>query len=947
VKKSIVILFIASLLSIGVLLHLTRQSDDAMVPPPPPVPEFLNGLPQITDEKSAIGSREDPEARKAYELAIVADPATGQSPEDIKRREYLFASKLPKKNRGNALRNGSTNESAWRSIGPYNIGGRTRALAIDVTNENIILAGGVSGGMWRTENAGKDWEKTTVPANIHSVSCIVQDTRPGKTHIWYYGTGEFTANSASKKAAPFRGDGVFKSVDGGKNWAQLVSTSEGIPNYYNSQFQYVSKLLINKNNRAQDEVFLATVGAIFRSVDGGESWELSLGTKLQSTPDTDLNNSNISDYAEIAQALDSSFYAVLSENTRTSSSPNKGVYRSKDGKQWVQITPRNWPATYARTLIAPSTTNPKEIFFSVNAVDEELWKFTYLSGDGPQTKGVWENLSVNIPAYGGEVGDYDTQSSYNMVLEVHPNDGNIVFLGGTNLYRSKDGFSTDLNTAWIGGYDTANNIKIFQNHYVDQHALAFFPSNPNKMLSSNDGGVFITEDNTRELPTWRSLNNGFVTTQFYSVGLDEFGSYGDVTGGLQDNGSLIASKPLAPSTWNKLLSGDGGFTAITRNSSFYFVSFQFGKTYRFTLNQNKQTQTFTRVDPYGSGENDKLLFVNPFVLAPENQHAMYFAGGDVIWRNFNTSQIPLFKNEPARVNWEKMTGTELNDGTITALNVSYNPAGTVIYGTGDGRLFRINNANKAVHNVEDITASNFPPGGYVASIAFDKKDSEKVAVAFSNYNIISLYYSEDNGNSFENISGNLEENPDGTGSGPSVRWIEIVSKNNDESVLYAGTSAGLFSTNKLSGTNTIWEQEGDNIFGNVLVTMIRYFSKDGTMVIATHGNGMYSAMLDDVWHTELAIDGQDFSVGAPYPNPFYDQITIPFSIPEDGVVKACIYTAIGQNIKTILWANQYKGDNLISWDGTTDAGSKVLPGTYYCRIEYNTKSIGTRLVFMP
>ena len=54
-------------------------------------------------------------------------------------------------------------------------------------------------------------------------------------------------------------------------------------------------------------------------------------------------------------------------------------------------------------------------------------------------------------------------------------------------------------------------------------------------------------------------------------------------------------------------------------------------------------ETFTRIDPYGGGGEEKLLFVNPFVLAPENQHTVYYAGGDVVWRNLNTSQIPLFK----------------------------------------------------------------------------------------------------------------------------------------------------------------------------------------------------------------------------------------------------------------------------------------------------------------
>ena len=945
-KKSIAILFVCLLLSVVALKLFLNYTKQQLVREPL-FPGVTGEIPELIDEKSTIGSRENPQARREYELAMLVDPATGQIPLDIKKRSYQFSARLPKRLRKAELRSGSTHSSTWRSIGPYNIGGRTRALAIDITNEDIILAGGVSGGMWRTEDGGKNWSKTTVPSSIHSVSCIVQDTRPGKTHIWYYGTGEFTSNSASKKNAPYRGDGVFKSLDGGKTWIQLESTVEGIPNMYNSQFQYVSKLIINPFNQEEDEVYLATVGAIFRSVDGGDAWDLVLGTKVTSSPDTDLNKAGISDYTDIEQAIDGTYYAVFSEAARTGSSPNRGVYRSTNGIQWTNITPQSWPRSYARTVVATSTTNPSEVYFSINGTIEELWKYTYFSGSGAQTYGLWTDLTENIPAFGGDVGDYDSQSSYNMVLEVHPDDGDIVFLGGTNLYRSADGFSSSFNTAWIGGYDTANNVKVFPNHFVDQHALAFYPSDPNKMLSSNDGGVFVTRNNTDELPTWLPLNNGFITTQFYTLGIDEFGSLGNVIGGLQDNGSLIANKPVDVSSWNNLLSGDGGYSAITRNSSFYYASFQFGKMYRFTLNNNLQTQTFARIDPLGGGGQDKLLFVNPYVLAPENQHVLYFAGGDVIWRNLNTSQIPLFLNEASSVNWEEMQATETGQSTISAISASYNPAGSVIYGTVDGRLFRINDASSTNYSVEEITSPVIQHGAYVSCITFDKRDSKNLIIALSNYNINSLFYSEDGGDTFQNISGNLEEFPDGSGSGPSVRWIEIVSKNDESSTYYAGTSTGVYSTDNLNGINTTWEQEGAEVIGNVLVTMIKYFSEDGTLVVATHGNGMYISRLENVWHTQINNVEKDLSFGNPYPNPFQNRVSIPFHIPSDGVVKARIYSALGQNIKTLIWASQFKGDNIITWDGTNDGGAPVISGTYFCRLEFEEQSIGTRIIYMP
>jgi hypothetical protein len=114
--------------------------------------------------------------------------------------------------------------------GPYNIGGRTRALGIDITDESVILAGGVSGSMWRTSDGGSTWVNTTNPASIHNSTCLVQDTRPGQEDTWYYGTGEITGNSAGGSGgSPYRGDGLFKTTDNGQSWFLLPATATGLP----------------------------------------------------------------------------------------------------------------------------------------------------------------------------------------------------------------------------------------------------------------------------------------------------------------------------------------------------------------------------------------------------------------------------------------------------------------------------------------------------------------------------------------------------------------------------------------------------------------------------------------------------------------------------------------------------------------------------------------------
>ena len=108
--------------------------------------------------------------------------------------------------------------------GPYNIGGRTKALAIYIENENTILAGGVSSGMWKSIDGGVLWVKTTAPDQLHSVSCVAQNKYPGKDNIWYYGTGSGTSGSGGSAAIPagssYKGDGIFKSIDG-ETWQNI------------------------------------------------------------------------------------------------------------------------------------------------------------------------------------------------------------------------------------------------------------------------------------------------------------------------------------------------------------------------------------------------------------------------------------------------------------------------------------------------------------------------------------------------------------------------------------------------------------------------------------------------------------------------------------------------------------------------------------------------------
>jgi len=106
----------------------------------------------------------NPSSRKYFEYLRNHDPEQNLLPTRWKQNCRDYADHLPKKM--------GARSADWTQRGPYNIGGRTRAIALDVTNENIILAGAVTGGLWRSTDGGNSWMHCTTPDQLHSVGIL-------------------------------------------------------------------------------------------------------------------------------------------------------------------------------------------------------------------------------------------------------------------------------------------------------------------------------------------------------------------------------------------------------------------------------------------------------------------------------------------------------------------------------------------------------------------------------------------------------------------------------------------------------------------------------------------------------------------------------------------------------------------------------------------------------
>jgi photosystem II stability/assembly factor-like uncharacterized protein len=898
---------------------------------------------------------ENPEARYKWELEQLIDPYTGKLPKNIRYKELQYANTLPSdddlserqllgvfsqdaklKPKGSLQTLSQPLQAvSWNFRGPINVGGRTRALAIDVSNENVILAGGVSGGMWRSNDGGRTWRKTTSPDDLHSVSCLVQDTRPGRRNIWYYGTGELRGNSASSNigAGLYRGDGIFKSVDGGNTWARLPSTVTNVPQAFDNYFDWVWNIALDPSNLNEDEVYAATLGAIHRSIDGGNSWQVVLPRG------GNFSNATISPrFNDVAVTSRGVVYAAMSSATSDASvttAQGRGIWRSADGINWVNITPPDFPTTYNRFVIGIAPSNENIVYFlgetpnsGFNGSERDwtsLWRYTYLSGDGTGAGGRWENLSANLPAFGGAVGNMNSQQSYNLVVKVKPDDPNVVFIGGTNIYRSTDGFSTNTNTTWIGGYSNLNNVSLYLNHHCDQHCIVFLPSNPNVMFTGNDGGVQRTNNCMAQNVVWENLSRGYITSQFYTVAIDQSTVNDIIIGGLQDNGTYFVSSQSANVDWRSVAGGDGGYCAIASGGNPYFISFQEGRILRASLGSDGRVLSATSITPAGASN---MLFINPFVLDPNNSNILYTLGNDRVFRNTQALSATSI------VGWDTLP-SPFAGARLTSLAISRSPANRLYYGTSNGRVFRVDDAHSSQATTTEITGANFPRSGtttvgYVSCIAIDPTDADKVLVVLSNYNIQSLFYSENGGTSWTAVGGNLEENPDGTGSGPAVKWAEILPVQGG-TAYFVGTTTGLYATARLNGMQTQWVQQGRRNIGRVVVDMIRARQADGLVVVATHGNGIYSANITSLTPLSAQTNApvaNAFRLLQNYPNPFNPTTIIQYQLPVASTVSLKVYDALGREVATLVNERKNAGVHQVEFRATN-----LASGTYFYRLQ--------------
>ena len=171
---------------------------------------------------------------------------------------------------------GNIADAVWRERGPSNRGGRTRAIMIDESDpaRNRIWVGGVSGGLWRTEDITQEdpqWVKLGIYFESLSISDIVQD--PNDFNTIYVSTGESYTGDV-------QGAGIFRSTDDGATWTLLPSTA-------NSVLSTVNEMYVHTNG----DIYVASAyGGLLRSHDDGSTWEKVIGTGLAGSSSDNIHD---------------------------------------------------------------------------------------------------------------------------------------------------------------------------------------------------------------------------------------------------------------------------------------------------------------------------------------------------------------------------------------------------------------------------------------------------------------------------------------------------------------------------------------------------------------------------------------------------------------------------------------------------------------------------------
>lgn len=647
----------------------------------------------------------------------------------------------------------------FRNIGPFR-GGRSVTASGVVGDPLTYYMGTTGGGLWKTTNAGGQWENISDGFfEMGSVGAVaVSQSSP---HIVYCGMGEH----APRGVMTSYGDGMYKSSDAGKTWIKLGM----------EKTQHISRIIIHPTN--PDIVYVAAQGAlyapneergVYRSMDGGKTWEKVLyvdeGTGAAELS-LDANNPLV-------------LYAAMWKHQRKpnkviSGGPGSGLYKSTDGGDtWTEMT-KGLPEEKGKMAIAVSAANSDKVYAVIESDTDQDKGGLFVSNDAGDN---WHMVS----------GDNRLvqRAWYYIEVFADPNDEDTVYVLSASMFRSEDGGKT-----W-------ETISV---PHGDTHDLWINPNNSKNILLADDGGATISFDYGEN---W-TLQDNMPTAQFYRISTDNLFPY-NIYGGQQDNTSVkIASLSVGrwsinQEDWHYAAGGESAFLAFDPNNPRYMMGGSYLGTIELLDMESKMSSNVMAapIQYLGRDARDmKYLYNwNAPIIWSKHEPGTFYHGAQLVlrtrdngvtWEEISpdlTRDQDELQGKGGGPYTNEAVGAE-NYGTLAYIIESPHEAGVLITGSDDGLVHITKNGGESWENIT--------PKGLkeclVNAIEVSPHDPGTIYIATTRYKFNDytpgLYKSTDYGKSWTNISEGI----------PYGAFTRVVREDQEQKgLLYAGTEKGLY-----------------------------------------------------------------------------------------------------------------------------------------------------------
>ncbi|MFY0602307.1 MAG: T9SS type A sorting domain-containing protein [Flavobacteriaceae bacterium] len=579
--------------------------------------------------------------------------------------------------------------------------------------------------------------------------------------------------------------------------------------------QHINDVVVRDNNGVS-EIFVAAAGnfysdatpstligysdvGIYKSSDGGVSFtKLDVGSNSLGEP-YNFNNLEI--------AIDNSIYA--STNSDVFGEGGGVIFKSTNGTRFnlIYTVPDG-----LRTEIACSPTNANTVYVlaqlsgtapvGIYKTDDNFASVTSLA--------LPNDADTGVPANDFTRG----QAFYNLLLKVDPNNEDVVYVGGIDLFKSTSGgTSWDQISKWSNN-NFLSGLSVPLVH-ADHHGLAF--SSSSRMLFSNDGGVYFSNNGGTNI---NPRNNGYNTMQFYTVGVAPTTAFSGAEyflAGAQDNGTqLISNASSGVNSSSEVSGGDGAYSFFDQDGTdqYYITNYVYNRTIRLF---NYGTGSFRTINSEGSNNGD---FINQEELNSDLDilYSNYSSGTDNIIREYSNIKFGSIVR--------KSLTNSIMDAEPSALKISpyTTNQSNLFVGLKNGKILKIVGAN-LTPTWTDITGPSFV--GTVSDIEFGANEDE-IFVTMHNYGVENIWYSNNGGTTWSAKEGNL----------PDIPVKAILQNPLLPQEVIIGTDLGVWRTSDFFAASPVWIQSYNGM-SNVKVTDLDL--RDDNMVFAsTYGRGVFS-----------------------------------------------------------------------------------------------------------